>query len=817
MQTRICLAFLALSVVTAFSQPTTITYQGHLTSNGTNVTGAGQFKFALVTSTNANHTATATANAPSGGYITGYTVTFGGNGYVTAPAVTVFGGGGTGAAAHANLSGDSVVSLTVDNPGNGNYATAPAVLIAPPPANLSYTTYWSNDGTSANGSEPFSAVTINVSNGLFTANLGDTSQPNMSTIPASLFTQSNLQLRVWFNDGTHGFAALDPAQNLTPTPYANFANNANNAAFAATANIAATASTANNVPSSALSGVYTNALTLNNTANVLAGDGSGLTALNASQLIGQVPTTVLNNAWKIGGNTGANPTNGAFIGTTDSAPLEFRANAERALRLEPTPSANPTRATNAPNVIGGANGNFVSNTVAGATIAGGGASYYGGDTNLFNTVSGDFGTIGGGISNTVTKKLATIAGGSLNLASGDVSAVGGGVQNVAGGNYSTIAGGQANSADGLYATVGGGSINSATAFESVVAGGANNAASGNASFVGGGTYNSVGFAYSTIGGGFSNRVTAQYAFVGGGGQNAISGSYANIGGGANNTAMGGYSAIPGGLNNTASGLSSLAAGSYAQAAHDHSFVWSDGFGSTPYSSTGAYQFCVQAGGGVHLSADLSFDTTYHHLSMTGGNAAGYLYGSFAGLADGIHLGYNYYYDAAGTGHVANSSYATSRISAGFGQIVMAISTTANAAPQTTRLLANASGVTVYGTFNNSSDRNVKQDIAPINAADILDRVTRLPLSEWSYKDDPQTRHIGPMGQDFYAAFNIGTDEKHIAPIDEAGVAFASIQALNKKVTDLSEQLERRDAENANLKTRLERLEKALTALAGSKK
>ena len=129
---------LLVSVHPAAAQNTTFTYQGRVLDNGTNFSGTGQFKFVLVTSTNANHTAMAKANAPSGGFITGYTVTFGGNGYtgVTVP-VSITGGGGSGAAAHANISGGMVTSITVDNPGNGQYSSAPTVTIALPPANIS--------------------------------------------------------------------------------------------------------------------------------------------------------------------------------------------------------------------------------------------------------------------------------------------------------------------------------------------------------------------------------------------------------------------------------------------------------------------------------------------------------------------------------------------------------------------------------------------------------------------------------------------------------------------------------------------------------
>ena len=80
------------------------------------------------------------------------------------------------------------------------------------------------------------------------------------------------------------------------------------------------------------------------------------------------------------------------------------------------------------------------------------------------------------------------------------------------------------------------------------------------------------------------------------------------------------------------------------------------------------------------------------------------------------------------------------------------------------------------------------------------------MSEWSYKVDPGTRHIGPMAQDFHAAFDVSTEDKHIAPIDEGGVALAAIQALNQR---LEETLKAKDAQIQELKRRLDILEKQL--------
>ena len=125
----------------------------------------------------------------------------------------------------------------------------------------------------------------------------------------------------------------------------------------------------------------------------------------------------------------------------------------------------------------------------------------------------------------------------------------------------------------------------------------------------------------------------------------------------------------------------------------------------------------------------------------------------------------------------------------------------------------SSGVTVNGTFNNNSDRNAKQNFASVKPEEVLAKVAQLPVMQWSYKTDAATRHIGPMAQDFYAAFAVGTDERHIAPIDEGGVALAAIQGLNEKLEARSQKLE---AENAELKAQMAELKALVQQLAQPK-
>jgi hypothetical protein len=115
-----------------------------------------------------------------------------------------------------------------------------------------------------------------------------------------------------------------------------------------------------------------------------------------------------------------------------------------------------------------------------------------------------------------------------------------------------------------------------------------------------------------------------------------------------------------------------------------------------------------------------------------------------------------------------------------------------------------------GTITGSSDRNVKRDFALVNSSDVLDKVAALPISTWSYIADDGVRHLGPMAQDFYSAFNVGMDEKHISMVDADGVALAAIQGLNQKVNE-------KVTEIRELKSRLERLENLMNQKNGGAK
>lgn len=139
--------------------------------------------------------------------------------------------------------------------------------------------------------------------------------------------------------------------------------------------------------------------------------------------------------------------------------------------------------------------------------------------------------------------------------------------------------------------------------------------------------------------------------------------------------------------------------------------------------------------------------------------------------------------------------------------------------------ANASGwagyfngnVRITGTLNPSSDRNLKKDFQPIHPAEILEKVAALNIKSWVYTNDASaSRHLGPVAQDFKAAFGLGHDDYTIATVDADGVALAAIQGLTERFEARSVKSERQlrelEAENAELKSRLANLEKVVANL-----
>lgn len=103
-----------------------------------------------------------------------------------------------------------------------------------------------------------------------------------------------------------------------------------------------------------------------------------------------------------------------------------------------------------------------------------------------------------------------------------------------------------------------------------------------------------------------------------------------------------------------------------------------------------------------------------------------------------------------------------------------------------------------------SDRNVKRQIEPIDAADVLAKLRGLPISTWTYVEEPAgVRHLGPMAQDFRASFGLGDhDDRRYNAIDAHGVALAAIQALDAMVAKQQKRIEALERANRELARRL---------------
>jgi hypothetical protein len=120
-----------------------------------------------------------------------------------------------------------------------------------------------------------------------------------------------------------------------------------------------------------------------------------------------------------------------------------------------------------------------------------------------------------------------------------------------------------------------------------------------------------------------------------------------------------------------------------------------------------------------------------------------------------------------------------------------------------------------GVWTNSSDVNRKHLFENISGEDILLKVRNLPITKWSYRNENRNvKHIGPMAQDFYAAFGLGNDEKSIGTVDADGVALASIKALESRTSKILTELETLKAENEVLRKQLGAQEKPVVQTAG---
>ncbi|HEX3467957.1 MAG TPA: tail fiber domain-containing protein [Candidatus Elarobacter sp.] len=333
--------------------------------------------------------------------------------------------------------------------------------------------------------------------------------------------------------------------------------------------------------------------------------------------------------------------------------------------------------------------------------------------------------LGGGANNNAYGIDSGVVTGGNNEACDDYSVVVGGYSNAVASSANTakesvILDGDDNTINmtGAYAFIGSGQSNDVSAERGIVAGGYHNGNSGINSIIGAGLYNLVesGADNGVVGGGFTNKLIANtpYAAIVGGEYNTVSGEGGYIAAGGYNTLSGEGAVIDGGFNNNAAGSFATIPGGYVN------------------SAAGTYSFAAGA------RASAAQTGTFVWSDGSDGDAI-------------LTSARAYQFLARASGGVTFWTNAASTVGA---------------------TLAPGSG-----TWASASDRNLKTDVAGIDDAAVLDKVAALPISRWSYRSERGVRHVGPMAQDFYAAFGVGEDDKHITSIDEDGVALAAIKAL----------------------------------------
>jgi len=704
---------------------------------------------------------------------------------------------------------------------------------------------------------------VSVSNGLFTVTLN---------FFGGVFTGPGRWLAISVKtNGAVSYAAVLPRQAITATPYAMYAGAVSAAGVSGSIPAAQLSGTLN---SSQLSGTYSSQVIFNNGANSFTGNGESLSNLNAANLTGTIADARLSTNVVLSSAaptfTGSNNFSGVLVATNAGNQLAGNGDGLSNLNAASLTGtiADARLSTNV--VLFGAAQNFTGSnsfigvlvaTNAGNQLAGNGAGLTAlNPANLTSgtapiSISGNAatasnattaasaasfsGSLAGDVTGTQGSTLVTSVGGqtaanitravNLALAGTAANSASNLVLRDAAGNFSAgtiTANSFVGDGSGLTGISGGGgtvsnawSLNGNNLDTTQFLGSTNNQAvelrvngsralrlepnAAGANFIAGSATNFVaaGVTGATIGGGSSNAISAGAfgAVIDGGAANTNGGNRSVIGGGELNSigATATHATVPGGLNNAATGTYSFAAGQRAKANHRGAFVWADSQ-AADFASTGTNQFLVRAQGGVGVNTTNLGTATFSVL----GNQTG-------GWSNSVSVFQN-------TNTGANISPALRVVTAG-NTADGALSVSANGTGLIARF-GNAinwvADMTTNGTmnalaFNPTSDRNAKQNFQPIDPRAVLDKVARLNITEWNFKAAPDESHIGPMAQDFRAAFGLGTDDKHIATVDADGVALAAIQGLNQR-------LKEKDAEIQDLKQSVAELKQQMQALSAKK-
>jgi len=118
----------------------------------------------------------------------------------------------------------------------------------------------------------------------------------------------------------------------------------------------------------------------------------------------------------------------------------------------------------------------------------------------------------------------------------------------------------------------------------------------------------------------------------------------------------------------------------------------------------------------------------------------------------------------------------------------------------------AAGATAWSVL---SDRTQKKDFAPVDGREVLRKLDGVPVQAWRYKWDEagSTPHLGPIAQEFKAAFYPGRDDKSISTLEFDGVELAAIQGLHALVKEKDVRITALEQRLAEIEAKLGKLMK----------
>ncbi len=284
------------------------------------------------------------------------------------------------------------------------------------------------------------------------------------------------------------------------------------------------------------------------------------------------------------------------------------------------------------------------------------------------------------------------------------------------------------------------------------------------------------------------------------GNYSFAGCYNNIASGDYSTSFGqnntssGNNSVAIGVGNVASASGSVALGSINNALGAYSVAMARGCSANDsgsvcigYHSTVNGKFAVAFG--AYTSASGDYSTVMGYYASSGGKKGSFVY--------------------------ADQSSTSVTKSTVDNQFVVRASGGVNLFSNT----ALSSGVSLAagaGSWASVSDKHKKENFKREDADAVLNKLSQLSVTSWNYKTQASSiRHIGPMAQDFYKAFNFGESDTTITTIDMDGVSLLAIQALIKKTNELkrkADEVERLKMLVGKLENEKQQLEKRISGI-----